>query len=252
VYHAFSSGFLTSDSRLTTANHNVGKPLRSDLGDDALVVTFGGEYQIDTNDQAISSDEATGYFVRDSEPYNDYPSGDDLNYDTKSGVHEENPLLANRLFALGLRSWAKRLKKSKRDTLREHWPFEIDGTRSSQANDLRWSIDTDGDGSKEEGRLDVLVLKAREQTGLETGNLLSGSFPLNRPGVFFQQQSYVDVTEDTGFCSPEPDDPLYMAHFNNWPESQEKADQVSEAPLVSNPGYTDGVYGCDPNPWGQG
>ena len=242
-----ASGQLTSDSRLVTAHHAVNALDSDGASGKPILVSFETEYINDSDDWANKDLKSKGVFVNDyrgPEPPQDESGYDFDRWDTKKGEEHENPLLANRLFALGMERWAREDStfRKKRDQIRTHWPFEIDGTRSQQSS--AFSL---GTGCH---RRDVMVLKAKAHTAVEFSSdpgsddyLESGAFPLIKPGVFFNSQPF-EVEER---CPKDETMKLYLLHHNFWPDddneegsdSENPDEQEGGVPLVSNPGYTD-------------
>lgn len=215
------SGTLTSATRLVTAHHVIAGTDFAAPGD-SLVVGFGGKCE------QGSHSSCDGMFVADD------------NY----GRDEENPLLANRLFQLGLDEWARNSTTGgvnaigARNTLR-NWIFEFD------------DIDDQPFG-RAGSRRDVAILEATRTKNSfnfefddESSEFYtpSGPFSIDKPAMFFGQVMYDDWADGPA-NGTEPTD-LYELHYNTWPD--DTAETV--VPLISNPGFTDAKgVSCASNP----
>lgn len=173
---ADGSAQLTSPTRLATAHHNI-----SNAANSKFVIHFDG-----TNE-----DSNEGKWIWDQ--------------DGNDGT-EENPLLANRLWQLGLDYWAENTKTHRTTTrakLRQ-WKatLDLEGVdKNNQSIASQPFIDSNN-------RRDIAFLKATELSsqidfnqGTETKNtkegfLTTGLFQINQPGMFFNQVEASSWTEN--------------------------------------------------------
>lgn len=150
------SATLSSDSRLITAWHVVGDEVPDEDSRVWIHATFGGAYDPDTH-------VGLGTFVSDFDP-GTFPVEMEMTYDYRSDEQHENPLLANRLWQLGLESWAShdpipgadqdRLQRP-RDCLRNDWPIEYDDRDQQQFMVLNAQDEFEG--------YDVAVLRVKRE-----------------------------------------------------------------------------------------
>lgn len=260
---SLASGFMTSDTRMITAHHAVPALRTSGLEDEdnALLVSFDGDYG---SDGTKPVDEPWSAVSFESE----YPSDvarangngnwylDNNESDSPATKLDEvikNPLLPNRLFALGLRKWAedsnwnapsdnrRKLGMMTRKALSKHWPFAIDATREEQS-----AAFSEGNGTGCD-RLDIMVLRARENEKVLISTdpenihyLQSGPFEIFKPAVFFQSMPFRNIVDDP-CAGPNSETPLYLSHSTYWPDD----DNTQSVPLVSNPGYADGMQSME-------
>ena len=196
---------------------------------------------------------------------------DHLCYERECVKFEENPLLANRLFAIGLETWATDKSSLggagvfRRNALHRNWPFRIaaDNPKDvddafSQQNMVRYGADP----MRNQG-YDIAFLAACEHTQIQAtrdgngsrfspkrdnpGFTPSGQFEVSRPGVFFNiAPPLLDVADsaffDYRFFGEEGGQhgivPSIALHSNQWPETSNRADAFNlSVPLVSRPGY---------------
>lgn len=146
------SGTLSSSTQILTAHHVVYPRNETDL----LRIAFGG--------QCASAISCSGKITP-------------LKYGPPPQV--ENPLLANRLFAMSLHNWAGTAGDTERNNLRAGWPFKVVDP-ASQPYMPQFSNGFVGK--------DAVVLEiAGHNPNLDTANLTTGPFKVDRPGLFFGQ-----------------------------------------------------------------
>lgn len=202
----YASGVLSSPSRVTTAYHVAHQAIQ-------------GQY--------------SGFF--DS---NDVNQSGFLKFSEHSRANE-NPLLAKRLFAIGLDSWANFLKNNDDDDknfddprpLLRQWDFEWDD-RSNQ-NFVTLNSQT----STFEGR-DIAILKAKPHILLNNKDishaiigdgstnkfyLPSGKFEFKNPGPFFSQfevSEFKEGNEDVCELIDHEDRTIYSFHNQLYPQNE--------------------------------
>ena len=207
---------LTAPTRMITAFHNVqGDTTKS-------TVTFGGEDSYFYDGRFVADDRA------------DIPYDDDTQFRHPSD--ERNPLLVNRLFAMGLEDWARRtavagsIRKNLRTWTTVPYQGSVAQTWQGQGIITSWDPIT---YTVDEGA-DIAILKVIQESGAEyfegeatdAGNV--SPFPLIGPGVFFD---YVEVAPYQIFpLSPEL--PLAGAYTTKWP-----SDSGARTPLAARAGY---------------
>lgn len=146
------SGWLTSSSRLVSAHH-VTYPVSLDAA--RYEVRFGGSAP------ALTAEGSGGRWLADADT-NQYPY-DDPNWPALNAV-DDNPLVSNRIFQLGMDPWARpgAFGEEARDEL-EAWEFVIDG--NSTGNDfahqgiMSYTVDPQTGSPQLFGR-DIAVLRA--------------------------------------------------------------------------------------------
>lgn len=179
------SSFLTSDTRLVTAWH---------VWDGHLDETLPVYFELATTPQGAAVD--YGDIFSWSRYLADGPNSA-LPFDDEGRIHgydldEEQPLLPNRLFILGLDDWAGQGADLVRLDL-QRWEFVPDvfqpgETGYSQPTEFGQGFVTQNGASSLEGQ-DIVILRALPLSGEDIdpalGELLSGSFSIDRPAVFF-------------------------------------------------------------------
>lgn len=196
------TGLLSSDTRMVTALHVV-SGVDPDSFDQPIEVSFDGSSSKDNRchkyyshgDWDLKGSFLKDYVDEDDDKYtsgyewDETPGGErfgivDGDDGTKSNIVEENPLLANRLYQLGLHVWAEDTYwkdqngdrssyatrgREKRNKLRHDWPFALDelseqddALKDPDNNDLRLDVQIlppqllppgrEGDISREDGR----------------------------------------------------------------------------------------------------
>ena len=233
------SGVLTSSRKLITALHVVNNPEKNKIKD-KIEVYFGTTKYVG-GDPFYS---VTGQFPKDE----DFELGA-IEPEFENGRFsgdEEEPFLAMRLFQLGLHLWSKNSLNAKatRERLRS-WTFDYaQGNCAIPKN--QYSFKCQGYAFRNESNFqiagkDIAILKARNQIPtfdseenvfyFGTNGPMSGAFPLDRPGLFFD---HITVGETKVFKGVENNTPLWLQHANAWPDRR----SGESTRLISRPGYT--------------
>ena len=265
------SGNLTSPSRLVTAHHVVEATIENRPYFYVYFDSSGARVGTSAPMESIKIP-----FTRESgEPYNE-------NYK----FVDENPLLANRLFSLGLGHWSEFQKYEEGYLGREDAPhgatFDLDIT-SPRIFLRRWHFEMDEsvesqeflsptmtpEGIRLDGR-DIAILRSVSRDNVfeyfqEHWNndkspiyLPTGAFKLNAPGPFFNTARVNPAYSDTGLdlCNTDSDEnyPEYGSYFHRFYTSQNFSDDptfgniVPKKPIIVS-GYNMGPVGRD---WADG
>lgn len=196
------SGTLTSTSRITTAHHVAGTSVR----------------YTDYND--------TVQHVNDHHKITFGSADNTAQLNNAAGRQKENPLLAKRLFALGLDNWAKQSQKGVRSKLR-WWSFILD--EEGQSQNFVALEDPTATPPKYRGP-DFVVLKTKDDshplsqpitTPSDTNNTLqSGLFDFNTPGAFFTTAPLSPFNGSTELCPSNNLTKLYSSMFTQFPDNE--------------------------------
>mgnify|MGYP003374732262 CR=1 FL=1 len=193
------SGNLTSPSRITTASHcifplatkdacNLGVTFESSIGRAEL----SDLYDVLESSPPVPFGKAAPNYFRDYfiSDYNDAWADEDgasdyegVDNDLRSIHVEENPLLANRLFSLGLESWAHPSNGAVRQILRSSWTFSAPDV----LNDGTLQLTEDLPMTKKYIGKDIAFLDAcpLDENLLKQDIPISGDFKITKPGIFF-------------------------------------------------------------------
>ena len=219
---AHGSGILTSSSRITTAHH----------------VAEGSVKYFDYEDREV--DAADHYTIR----FGSFDQSGRLKYRV-SNLGEESPLLAQRLFSLGLDNWAKSSKTGVRSQLRR-WVFRFDDKEKQPFISL---VDDTTNPRKYEGQ-DIAVVKVKDDAhplsnatgGSEEINneLQSGLFDFYQPGPFFEIAPVSNYSGDDDVCPNNNQTKLYTSMFHLYPESE-----MDHKIPISGEGYQDAMGARD-------
>ena len=273
VLASASSGVLSSDSRFVVAAHAALSPAQGPPPPpnsphtpetELYRVSFGGSQTpllYSPTGRSLEGNlhpplDTIGKFVNDYSlefntrfPAYPDPAEDLYGYATRE---EEDPLLAHRLFAMGLESWAVRDDRNAFETrtrLRTSWPFAIDAVNAAANSsfvDLVKSqglLDTVPSGHWRGD--DIMILKALEHDHFfwnpepgQVGYLPSGRFLLDRPAMFFNQvmfqAGFSDSKRQGERYEVKANERILMLHYQDWPD--QVTTPVRKSPLVSYPG----------------
>ena len=233
---AGGSGVLSSDSRLVTADHVIfprmyylykpQDPCSIDVSFERISVNYfsqNPEDGIDFND-----------------PFNSPITEENHNYKIQTSnieTSEENPMLANRLFAMSLEQFAT-FDNIDRTQLYS-WKFKIDDEGIHRdAENLPYrpftvpNLQDDGTWALTGSDVAVLVACGPRFPGKE--KLVSGPFDLKKPAVFFNQVPMIQLENE--YLIDEESKKVWLLHVNNWPYTDTNG---SDTNLISNPGALD-------------
>lgn len=194
------SGTLSSSTQILTAHHVVYPRNETDL----LRIAFGG--------QCASAISCSGKItpLKSAQP-----------------PQVENPLLANRLFAMSLHNWAGTTRDTERNNLRAGWPFKV----VDAASQPYMPQSSNGFVGK-----DAVVLEiAGQNPNLDTANLTTGPFALDRPGLFFGQVDSNPYHKEFAVYFNDRA-PVWGTHFPEYDPYNNISDG-DYMPVVSEPGY---------------
>lgn len=271
-----SSGVMTSDSRLMGSAHALfGATNRTatppqitdeikyrvsfggiapDLLDSPVGMSGTSSPQWNQSGNFIPDINSGTNWIDDYDPsFYDSPEEDGFGFSEKE---EENPILANRLFSLGLEAWAEFGNREVRNRLRSGWPFTIDHDSTSadeyEQFESQGMAEVYGSGDHWKG-FDVAFLKAMEHDHLEITNnpgslgyLPSGPFALNRPSIFFNQidlQEGVEVNPQVPYEDADTiykvlhGEPLHLLHSRSWTREFKLSGVLNNTTLISYPGF---------------